>query len=142
MCCCGAAGCAVAAVNNPLPALIAGGCMAALGVMSVLAAVVWGMHQKTQRLEDNNHVLVRERDEARLVLANQQRTLQLISQISKAATNEKQQNMQHSEEQQSIVRRSLATVPASAVPVPDDVADRVRRAVCEIRAGEAGADPR
>ena len=107
--------------------------MAALGVMSVLAAVVWGMHQKTQRLEDNNQVLVRERDEARLVLANQQRTLQLISQISKAATNEKQQ---------SIVRRSLATVPAAAVPVPDDVADRVRRAVCEIRAGEAGADPR
>ncbi|ENX6984174.1 hypothetical protein ACF0I8_005327, partial [Escherichia coli] len=27
-------------------------------------------------------------------------------------------------------------------PVPDDVADRVRRAVCEIRACEAGADPR
>lgn len=116
--------------------------MAALGVMAVLAAVVWGMHQKAQRLEDNNQVLVRERDEARLVLANQQRTLQLISQISKAATNEKQQNMQHSEEQQSIVRRSLATVPAAAVPVPDDVADRVRRAVCEIRAGEAGADLR
>lgn len=116
--------------------------MAALGVMSVLAAVVWGMHQKTQRLEDNNHVLVRERDEARLVLANQQRTLQLISQISKAVTNEKQQNMQHSEEQQSIVRRSLATVPAAAVPVPDDVADRVRRAVCEIRPCAAGADPR
>ncbi|MGA6028739.1 hypothetical protein ACPB3Z_25180, partial [Escherichia coli] len=45
-------------------------------------------------------------------------------------------------EQQSIVRRSLATVPAASVPVPDDVADRVRRAVCEIRAGEAGADPR
>ncbi|EPI9241408.1 hypothetical protein ACTD37_005419, partial [Escherichia coli] len=38
---CGTAvtGCPVAAVNNPLPALIAGGCMAALGVMSVLAAV-------------------------------------------------------------------------------------------------------
>ncbi len=67
--------------------------------MAVLAAVVWGMHQKAQRLEDNNQVLVRERDEARLVLTNQQRTLQLISQISKAATNEKQQNMQHSEEQ-------------------------------------------
>ncbi|KIQ49680.1 hypothetical protein TA05_19640 [Citrobacter rodentium] len=132
----------MAAVNNPLPALIAGGCMAALGIMAVLAAVVWGMHQKTQRLEDNNQVLVRERDEARLVLANQQRTLQLISQISKAATNEKQQNMQHSEEQQSIVRRSLATVPAAAVPVPDDVADRVRRAVCEIRPCAAGADPR
>ncbi|EON5163778.1 hypothetical protein ACNDI8_003500, partial [Escherichia coli] len=56
--------------------------------------------------------------------------------------NEKQQNMQHSEEQQSVVRRSLATVPAASVPVPDDVAERVRRAVCEIRACEAGADPR
>ena len=116
--------------------------MAALGVMAVLAAAVWGMHQKAQRLEENNQVLVRERDEARLVLANQQRTLQLISQISEAATNEKQHNMQHSEEQQSIVRRSLATVPAAAVPVPDDVAERVRRAVREIRVGEAGADPR
>lgn len=116
--------------------------MAALGVMAVLAAVVWGMHQKTQRLEDNTRVLVRERDEARLVLANQQRTLQLISQISKAATDEKQQNTQQSEEQQSLVRRSLATVPAASVPVPDDVADRVRRAVCEIRACAAGADPR
>ncbi|EJT3346862.1 hypothetical protein N2L73_000342 [Escherichia coli] len=142
MCRCGAAGGTVAVVNNPLPALIAGGCMAALGVMAVLAAVVWGMHQKTQRLEDNNRVLVRERDEARLVLANQQRTLQLISQISKAATDEKQQNTQQSEEQQGLVRRSLATVPAASVPVPDDVADRVRRAVCEIRACAAGADPR
>ncbi|MEF9872067.1 hypothetical protein RBH58_29590, partial [Escherichia coli] len=60
----------------------------------------------------------------------------------KAATNEKQRNIQHSEEQQSVVRRSLATVPAASVPVPDDVADRVRRAVCEIRACEAGANPR
>ncbi|EOZ3369260.1 hypothetical protein ACQQ6I_006120, partial [Escherichia coli] len=83
---------------------------------------IWGMHQKTQRLEDNNQVLVRERDEARQVLANQQHTLQLISQISEAVTNEKQQNIQHSEEQQSVVRRSLAAVPAASVLVPDDVA--------------------
>ena len=116
--------------------------MAALGIMAVLAAVVWGMHQKTQLLEDNNQVLVRERDEARQVLANQQHTLQLISQISEAATNEQPQNIQHSEGQQSVVRRSLAAVPAASAPVPDDVADRVRRAVCEIRACEAGADPR
>ncbi|EOO5917405.1 hypothetical protein ACYFYC_005249, partial [Escherichia coli] len=53
-----------------------------------------------------------------------------------------QQNIQHSEGQQSVVRRSLAAVPAASAPVPDDVADRVRRAVCEIRACEAGADPR
>ncbi|EFG7495393.1 TPA: hypothetical protein QBF93_004076 [Escherichia coli O22:H16] len=141
---CGTAvtGCLVAAVNNALPALIAGACMAALGIIAVLVAAIWGMHQKTQRLEDNNQVLVRERDEARQVLANQQHTLQLISQISEAATNEKQQNIQHSEEQQSVVRRSLAAVPAASVLVPDDVADRVRRAVCEIRASEAGADPR
>ncbi|EOU0924560.1 hypothetical protein ACNEWI_005166, partial [Escherichia coli] len=52
------------------------------------------------------------------------------------------QNIQHSEEQQSVVRRSLATVPAASVPVPDDVAERVRRAVCEIRACAAGSDPR
>lgn len=141
---CGTAvtGCPVAAVNNALPALIAGACMAALGIIAVLVAAIWGMHQKTQRLEDNNQVLVRERDEARQVLANQQHTLQLISQISEAATNEKQQNIQHTEEQQSVVRRSLEAVPAASAPVPDDVADRVRRAVCEIRACEAGADPR
>ncbi|MGD2487754.1 hypothetical protein ACP8YP_19820 [Escherichia coli] len=141
---CGTAvtGCPVAAVNNALPALIAGACMAALGIIAVLVAAIWGMHQKTQRLEDNNQVLVRERDEARQVLANQQHTLQLISQISEAATNEKQQNIQHSEGQQSVVRRSLAAVPAASAPVPDDVADRVRRAVCEIRACEAGTDPR
>lgn len=140
---CGTAvtGCPVAAVNNAL-SLIAGACMAALGIIAVLVAAIWGMHQKTQRLEDNNQVLVRERDEARQVLANQQHTLQLISQISEAATNEKQQNIQHSEEQQSVVRLLLAAVPAASVPVPDDVADRVRRAVCEIRACEAYADPR
>ncbi|EKH31626.1 hypothetical protein ECFRIK1997_6039, partial [Escherichia coli FRIK1997] len=80
----------MAAVNNALPALIAGACMAALGTIAVLVAAIWGMHQKTQRLEDNNQVLVRERDEVRQVLANQQHTLQLISQISEAATNEKQ----------------------------------------------------
>ncbi|EFD9662210.1 hypothetical protein F0H36_24800, partial [Escherichia coli] len=82
MCRCGAAGGTVAVVNNPLPALIAGASMAALGIIAVLVAAIWGMHQKTQRLEGNNQVLVRERDEVRQVLANQQHTLHLISQIS------------------------------------------------------------
>ena len=35
-------GCPVAAVNNALPALIAGACMAALGIIAVLVAAIWG----------------------------------------------------------------------------------------------------
>lgn len=111
-------------------------------VISFLWLVTWSEHQKIKQLESANATLTQQRDEARLILNNQQYTMQFFNTLSKAATDEKQRNTQASEAVRAEIRPVLAAEPAARVVVPAVAADRVRAAVSEIRAGAAGAASR
>ncbi|EOF5495251.1 hypothetical protein ACK1W9_002070 [Salmonella enterica] len=111
-------------------------------VFGFLWLVTWSEHQKIKQLESANTVLIQQRDEARLILNNQQHTMQFFNTLSKAATDEKQRNTQQNETLRAEIRPALTAEPAARVAVPAAAADRVRAAVGEIRAGAAGSAPR
>lgn len=119
-----------------------------LPVVAVVVAViclvvgVWAEHQQVKRLQTDNATLTQQRDQARRILNNQQRTMQFFNTLSKAATDEKQRNTQHSETVRAEIRPVLAAEPAARVAVPAAAADRVRAAVSEIRTGRPGSAAR
>ncbi|EAB4317154.1 DUF2570 domain-containing protein [Salmonella enterica] len=116
--------------------------VAVVVVVICLAVGVWAERQQVKRLQADNDTLTQQRDEARRILNNQQRTMQFFNTLSKAATNEKQRNTQASEAVRTEIRPVLAEEPAARVVVPAAAADRVRAAVSEIRTGAAGSAPR
>ncbi|EBB5478528.1 DUF2570 domain-containing protein [Salmonella enterica] len=111
-------------------------------VVVCLAVGVWAERQQVERLQADNATLTQQRDEARRILNNQQNTLQFFNALSKAATDEKQRNTQHSETVRAEIRPALAAEPVARVAVPAAAADRVRAAVSEIRTGAAGSASR
>ncbi|EEL1942553.1 hypothetical protein ACDA94_000242 [Salmonella enterica] len=116
--------------------------VAVVVVVICLAVGVWAERRQVERLRTDNTTLTQQRDEARRILNNQQRTMQFFNTLSKAATDEKQRNTQQSETVRAEIRPALAAEPAARVVVPAVAADRVRAAVSEIRAGATGAAPR
>lgn len=116
--------------------------VAVVVVVICLAVGVWAERRQVERLRTDNTTLTQQRDEARRILNNQQRTMQFFNTLSKAATDEKQRNTQQSETVRAEIRPVLAAKPAAGVVVPAVAADRVRAAVSEIRTGAAGAAPR
>lgn len=116
--------------------------VAVVVVVICLAVGVWAERQQVERLQADNTTLTQQRDEARRILNNQQRTMQFFNTLSKAATDEKQRNTQQSETVRAEIRPVLAAEPAARVAVPAAAADRVRAAISEIHAGAAGAAPR
>ncbi|EDR0060173.1 hypothetical protein RF04_004505 [Salmonella enterica subsp. houtenae] len=125
----------MAGLKNELPVV-------AVVVVICLVVGVWAERQQVKRLQADNDTLTQQRDEARLILNNQRRTMQFFNTLSKAATNEKQRNTQASEAVRAEIRPVLAAEPAARVVVPAVASDRVRAAVSEIRAGAAGSAPR
>ncbi|EMD3494677.1 DUF2570 family protein [Salmonella enterica] len=116
--------------------------VAVVVVVICLAVGVWAERQQVKRLQADIDTLTQQRDEARLILNNQQYTMQFFNTLSKAATDEKQRNTQQSETLRAEIRPVLAAEPAARVAVPAAAADRVRAAVGEIRAGAASSAPR
>ncbi|EAS1943545.1 hypothetical protein JFZ42_004494 [Salmonella enterica] len=116
--------------------------VAVVVVVICLAVGVWAERRQVERLRTDNATLTQQRDEARRILNNQQRTMQFFNTLSKAATDEKQRNTQQSDTVRAEIRPALAAEPAARVVVPAVAADRVRAAVSEIRTGAAGAAPR
>ncbi|EDT0779492.1 DUF2570 domain-containing protein [Salmonella enterica] len=116
--------------------------VAVVVVVICLAVGVWAERRQVERLRTDNATLTQQRDEARRILNNQQRTMQFFNTLSKAATDEKQRNTQQSDTVRAEIRPALAAEPAARVVVPAVAADRVRAAVSEIRTGAASAAPR
>ncbi|EJG5922342.1 hypothetical protein NAE50_000680 [Salmonella enterica] len=116
--------------------------VAVVVVVICLAVGVWAERQQVKRLQADIDTLTQQRDEARLILNNQQYTMRFFNTLSKVATDEKQRNTQASEAVRAEIRPVLAAEPAARVVVPAVAADRVRAAVGEIRAGAASSAPR
>lgn len=116
--------------------------VAVVVVVICLAVGVWAERQQVKRLQADIDTLTQQRDEARLILNNQQYTMQFFNTLSKVATDEKQRNTQQSETLRAEIRPALTAEPAARVAVPAAAADRVRAAVSEIRTGAASSAPR
>lgn len=116
--------------------------VAVVVVVICLVVGVWAERQQVERLQADITTLTQQRDEARRILNNQQNTMQFFNTLSKAATDEKQRNTQHSEAARAEIRPVLDAEPAARVAVPAAAADRVRAAVSAIRTGAAGSASR
>ncbi|HHR4052782.1 TPA: hypothetical protein ACS50C_004757 [Salmonella enterica] len=114
----------------------------AVVVVICLVVGLWAKHQQVKRLQADNATLRQQRDEARLILNNQQYTMQFFNELGKAATDEKQRNTQHSEAVRAEIRPVLDAEPAARVAVPVAAADRVREAVSAIRDSATGSTAR
>ncbi|MIY24313.1 hypothetical protein CC662_26200, partial [Salmonella enterica subsp. enterica] len=82
--------------------------VAVVAVVICLAVGVWAERQRVERLQADITTLTQQRDEARRILNNQQNTLRFFNTLSKAATDEKQRNTQHSETVRAEIRPALA----------------------------------
>ncbi|EDV1421008.1 hypothetical protein YU82_004925, partial [Salmonella enterica subsp. salamae] len=102
----------MAGLKDTFPVLVT-----TVGVICLVAAV-WGERQYVKRLQADITTLTQQRDEARRILNNQQNTMQFFNTLSKAATDEKQRNTQHSETVREEIRPVLAAEPAARVAVP------------------------
>ncbi|EDR9399435.1 hypothetical protein CC435_005142, partial [Salmonella enterica subsp. enterica] len=78
--------------------------VAVVAVVICLAVGVWAERQRVERLQADITTLTQQRDEARRILNNQQNTLRFFNTLSKAATDEKQRNTQHSETVRAEIR--------------------------------------
>ncbi|ECG8633851.1 hypothetical protein FNN91_23230 [Salmonella enterica subsp. salamae] len=116
--------------------------VAVVVVVVCLVVGVWAEHQQVKQLLADKTTLTQQRDQARRILNNQQRTMQFFNTLGKAATDEKQRNTQHSETVRAEIHPALAAEPAARVVVPAAAADRVREAVSAIRTGRPGSASR
>ncbi|HAK6289840.1 TPA: hypothetical protein H2R93_000371 [Salmonella enterica] len=116
--------------------------VAVVVVVICLVVGVWAEHQQVKRLQAEITTLTQQRDEARRILNNQQRTMQFFNTLSQAGADEKQRNTQHSEAARAEIRPVLDAEPAARIAVPAAAADRVREAVSAIRTGRPGSASR
>lgn len=115
--------------------------VAMFAVMVCLGVTVALLQRSNHQLHRDNALLMQERDEARFILANQQRAMTLFSTIVQAVNDEKQKNLLHSDAIRTQVRADLEKEPAAREPVPRAVTERVWDAAREIRAGATGSHP-
>lgn len=111
-------------------------------VLVCLVLIIRAGRETVQRLSSEVTTVTQERDEARRVLSNQQRTLQIFAQISKAGTDEKQRNQADNDAIRAEIRPVLAAEPAARVVVPAAVTERVRSAISAVRPGSSGSASR
>lgn len=115
--------------------------VAMFAVVVCLGIAVALLQRSNNQLHRDNALLVQERDQARFILANQQRAMTLFSTIAQAVNDEKQQNLLRSDAVRTQVRADLEKEPAARERVPRAVTERVWDAAREIRAGATGSHP-
>lgn len=110
-------------------------------VVVCLGVAVALLQRSNTQLHRDNALLVQERNEARFILANQQRAMTLFSTIAQAVSDEKQQNLLHSSAVRTHACADLEKEPAARERVPRAVTERVWDAAREIRSGATGSCP-
>lgn len=112
-------------------------------LVAVMAALLVGVvyyHGQTSKLQGDIATITGERDEARFILSNQVRMVNIINDIAKANENDKQKIAQAGEARVVYIREAIKGDDCTNKPVPAAAADLLRKHANQIRSGATGTD--
>ncbi|HDL7751780.1 TPA: exotoxin [Yersinia enterocolitica] len=111
--------------------------------IAVIAALLVGVvyyHGQSVTKDAAITTVTSERDEARLILSNQVRMVNIINDIAKANENDKQKIAQEGEARVVYIREAIKGDDCTNKLVPVAAADLLRKHANQIRSGATGTD--
>ncbi|CNI78961.1 hypothetical protein [Yersinia enterocolitica] len=113
---------------------------ALIAVMAALLVGVVYYHGQSVTKDAAITTVTGERDEARFILSNQVRMVNIINDIAKANENDKQKIAQAGEASVVYIRETIKGDDCTNKPVPAAAADLLRKHANQIRSGATGTD--
>ncbi|EKN5074355.1 exotoxin [Yersinia enterocolitica] len=113
---------------------------ALIAVMAALLVGVVYYHGQSVTKDAAITTVTGERDEARFILSNQVRMVNIINDIAKANENDKQKIAQAGEARVVYIRETIKGDDCTNKPVPAAAADLLRKHANQIRSGATGTD--
>ncbi|AXY32652.1 exotoxin [Yersinia pseudotuberculosis] len=108
-----------------------------LMLVAILLIAAWVNKSEAKKLIADNALLTNERDEARSILNNQVRTVQLFNDIAKASEHEKTNIRNNSEVRVAAIKKDISADECATRSVPVAAAERLRNHANQIRTDSA-----
>ncbi|HDM8446429.1 TPA: exotoxin [Yersinia enterocolitica] len=112
-------------------------------LVAVMVALLVGIvyyHGQTLKLQGDITTITGERNEARFILSNQVRMVNIINDIAKANENEKNRISNNGEVRAAAIKKEIGGDECAIRPVPAAAADLLRKHANQIRSGATGTD--
>lgn len=106
-------------------------------LVAILLIAAWVNKSEAKKLIADNALLTNERDEARSILNNQVRTVQLFNDIAKASEHEKTNIRNNSEVRVAAIKKDISADECATRSVPVAAAERLRNHANQIRTDSA-----
>ncbi|CNJ45465.1 hypothetical protein [Yersinia mollaretii] len=109
-------------------------------LLIILAGLSLYFYNEADEWHDKADAAAKERDEARLILSNQIRMVNIINDIAKANENEKNRISNNGEVRAAAIKKEIGGDECAIRPVPAAAADLLRKHANQIRTGATGTD--
>ncbi|OWF83352.1 exotoxin [Yersinia kristensenii] len=109
-------------------------------LLIVLAGLSLHFYNEADEWHDKADTAAKERDEARFILSNQVRMVNIINDIAKANEHEKNRISNDGEVRATAIKKDIAGDECAVRLVPAAAADLLRKHANQIRSGATGTD--
>ncbi|EKN3387822.1 exotoxin [Yersinia enterocolitica] len=109
-------------------------------LLIILAGLSLHFYNEADEWHDKADAIAKERDEARFILSNQVRMVNIINDIAKANEHEKNRISNNGEVRAAAIKKEIGGDECAAQPVPAAAADLLRKHANQIRSGATGTD--
>ncbi|WP_145569304.1 exotoxin [Yersinia mollaretii] len=109
-------------------------------VLIILAGLSLHFYNEADEWHDKADAIAKERDEARFILSNQIRMVNIINDIAKANEHEKNRISNNGEVRAAAIKKEIGGNECAIRPVPAAAADLLRKHANQIRTGATGTD--
>ncbi|HDL7021906.1 TPA: exotoxin [Yersinia enterocolitica] len=109
-------------------------------LLIILAGLSLHFYNEADEWHDKADAIAKERDEARFILSNQVRMVNIINDIAKANENEKNRISNDGEVRAAAIKKEIGGDECAIRPVPAAAADLLRKHTNQIRSGATGTD--
>ncbi|AJJ22815.1 exotoxin [Yersinia enterocolitica] len=109
-------------------------------LLIILAGLSLYFYNEADEWHDKADAIAKERDEARFILSNQVRMINIINDIAKANEHEKNRISNNGEVRAAAIKKEIGGDECAIRPVPATAADLLRKHANQIRSGATGTD--
>ncbi|CNK69485.1 phage exported protein [Yersinia mollaretii] len=109
-------------------------------LLIILAGLSLHFYNEADEWHDKADAAAKERDEARFILSNQIRMVNIINDIAKDNENEKNRISNNGEVRAAAIKKEIGGNECAIRPVPAAAADLLRKHANQIRSGATGTD--
>ncbi|CNC67720.1 hypothetical protein [Yersinia pseudotuberculosis] len=109
-------------------------------LLIVLAGLSLYFYNEADEWHDKADAAAKERDEARFILSNQIRMVNIINDIAKANEHEKTNIRNNSEVRVAAIKKDISADECATRSIPVAAVERLRKHANQIRSGATGTD--